>query len=58
MPAFKLTKCQPQSATPISDRRRSLAFYRDLLGLELIPSMVDGQRVIWTRMADGLHAAH
>ena len=52
MTTFKLTKVN-HIAHPISDRRRSLAFYRDVLGLELIPSMVDGQRVIWTRMADG-----
>lgn len=52
MPRIKLNKVN-HIGYPISDRRRSLAFYRDLLGLELIPAMVDGQRVIWTKMADG-----
>lgn len=52
MTAFKLTKVN-HVAYPIQDRRRSISFYRDLLGVEVIPSMVDGQRVIWTRMGDG-----
>lgn len=40
-------------AIPIRDRRVSLPFYRDLMGLEVIPSMVDGPAVIWTQAADG-----
>ena len=33
---------------PITDRKRSLPFYRDLAGLELIPAMEDGKSLIWT----------
>lgn len=40
-------------AIPIRDRRVSLPFYRDLMGLEVIPSMVDGPHIIWMRTADG-----
>ena len=38
---------------PIWDRRVSLPFYRDILGLQVIPSMVDSQNVIWTKTMDG-----
>ena len=38
---------------PIRDRKKSLAFYRDFLGLEVIPSMVDSPNIVWTRAADG-----
>ena len=38
---------------PIWDRRVSLPFYRDILGLQLIPSMVDSQNIVWTRTLDG-----
>ena len=37
---------------PISDRKKSLPFYRDLVGLELIPSMEDGDALIWSETAD------
>ena len=40
-------------AYPISTRRHTLPFYRDVLGLAVIPSMVDGPGVIWTQMDDG-----
>lgn len=40
-------------AYPISDRGKTLPFYRDVLGLAVIPSMVDNENVIWTQMADG-----
>lgn len=33
-------------ALPISDRKKTLPFYRDVLGLEVIPSMVDNPNVI------------
>ena len=29
---------------PVKDRRVALKFYRDVLGLEVIPSMVDAER--------------
>lgn len=38
---------------PIWDRRVSLPFYRDILGLQVIPSMVDEQNIVWTRTLDG-----
>jgi catechol 2,3-dioxygenase-like lactoylglutathione lyase family enzyme len=37
---------------PITDRKDSLPFYRDLLGLEVIPSMEDGASLIWTETED------
>lgn len=40
-------------ALPIGDRRESLPFYRDLLGLKFIPSMVDSPGVTWLQIADG-----
>jgi catechol 2,3-dioxygenase-like lactoylglutathione lyase family enzyme len=40
-------------ALPIVDRRKSLPFYRDLLGLKVIPSMVDSPGVTWLQLADG-----
>jgi catechol 2,3-dioxygenase-like lactoylglutathione lyase family enzyme len=41
---------------PIVDRRKSLPFYRDLLGLKVIPSMVDNPGVTWLQIADGAMA--
>ncbi|MBT3942209.1 MAG: VOC family protein [Chloroflexi bacterium] len=40
-------------AYPISTRQHSLPLYRDILGLAVIPSMVDGPAVIWTQMDSG-----
>ena len=40
-------------AIPIRDRRVSLPFYRDVMGLEVVPSMVDEPHVLWMRAADG-----
>ena len=40
-------------ALPITDRHKTLPFYRDLLGLKVVPSMVDSQNVIWTELEDG-----
>ncbi len=40
-------------AIPIVDRKKSITFYREVAGLELVPSMVDNPRIIWTRTADG-----
>jgi len=37
----------------VRDRRESLKFYRDLLGLEVIPSMVDAKNIVWMRALDG-----
>jgi catechol 2,3-dioxygenase-like lactoylglutathione lyase family enzyme len=38
---------------PVRDRRVSLKFYRDILGLEVIPSMVDSKNIVWMRTQDG-----
>ena len=37
---------------PITDRREALPFYRDMAGLEVIPSMEDGKSLIWTQTDD------
>ena len=39
-------------AFPITDRKKSLPFYRDILGFNVIPSMVDNENVIWTQLPD------
>ncbi len=38
---------------PVWDRRVSLKFYREVLGLEVIPSMVDSPNIVWTKTLDG-----
>ena len=38
---------------PVKDRKVALEFYRDILGLEVIPSMVDAENIVWMRAADG-----
>lgn len=38
---------------PVWDRRISLKFYRDILGLTVIPSMVDSPNIVWTKTLDG-----
>lgn len=38
---------------PVKDRKVALKFYRDILGLEVIPSMVDSPNIVWMRTADG-----
>jgi len=38
---------------PIWDRRVALKFYRDILGLQVIPSMVDSPNIVWTKTLDG-----
>jgi catechol 2,3-dioxygenase-like lactoylglutathione lyase family enzyme len=35
------------------DRGRALGFWKDLLGLEIIPSQEDGDGLIWMQAADG-----
>lgn len=37
---------------PVSDRKTSLPFYRDLVGLEIIPAMEDGKSLVWTETQD------
>jgi catechol 2,3-dioxygenase-like lactoylglutathione lyase family enzyme len=38
---------------PVRDRKVALKFYRDILGLEVIPSMVDSENIVWMRTGDG-----
>ena len=38
---------------PIIDRKHTLPFYRDVLGLTLIPAMEDGDALIWMQTLDG-----
>ena len=38
---------------PVKDRKRAFAFYCDLLGLKVIPSMVDNENIAWLQAADG-----
>lgn len=38
---------------PITDRKKSLAFWRDVLGVQVIPSMVDSKNIVWTVIGDG-----
>ncbi len=38
---------------PTDDRAASIAFYRDLIGLEVIPHEIDGNPLVWTRAEDG-----
>ena len=38
---------------PVKDRKRAFAFYRDLIGLKVIPSMVDNENIAWLQAADG-----
>lgn len=38
---------------PVKDRKVALKFYRDILGLEVIPSMVDSKNIVWMRTEDG-----
>ena len=40
-------------AMPIRDRGRALGFWKDLLGLEIIPSQEGGDGMIWMQAADG-----
>ncbi|MBI4219662.1 MAG: VOC family protein [Chloroflexi bacterium] len=38
---------------PITDRKKALAFWRDVLGVKVIPSMVDSKNIVWTAVGDG-----
>ena len=39
---------------PVKDMNRSLPFYRDVLGIKQIPSMVDSPKVIWLQLPSGV----
>ncbi len=38
---------------PMRDRGRALGFWKDLLGLEIIPAQESGNGLIWMQAADG-----
>ena len=52
MPSIKINTVN-HVGLPVRDRRVSIPFYRDILGLEVIPSMVDNEKIVWMRVADG-----
>lgn len=53
MPSSIRVKTINHVGIPIGDRRVSLRFYRDILGLQVIPSMVDSPNIVWTKAEDG-----
>ena len=52
MPKVKINTINHQSM-PMRNRIRALGFWRDLLGLEVIPSQESGDGLIWMQAADG-----
>ena len=52
MPNFKVEKIN-HVGIPTDDRGASIAFFRDLIGLEVIPHEIDGNPLVWTRAEDG-----
>ena len=49
---FKVQKIN-HVGLPTADRAASIAFYRDLIGLKVIPHEIDGNPLVWTRAEDG-----
>jgi len=52
MAKIKIKTIHHQSM-PMRDRARALGFWKDLLGLEIIPSQEGGESLIWMQAADG-----
>ncbi|MQG88482.1 MAG: hypothetical protein FI699_06400 [SAR202 cluster bacterium] len=52
MHKIKINTIHHQSM-PMKDRQRALRFWRDLLGLEVIPAQEDGEGLIWMQAEDG-----
>ena len=52
MPTFKVEKIN-HVGIPTDDRASSIAFFRDLIGLEVIPHEIEGNPLVWTRTEDG-----
>jgi catechol 2,3-dioxygenase-like lactoylglutathione lyase family enzyme len=52
MAKIKINTIHHQSM-PMRDRARALGFWKDLLGLEIIPSQEGGESLIWMQAADG-----
>jgi len=38
---------------PVTDRKRSVTFYRDVVGLKVIPSMVESETITWLGLPNG-----
>ena len=52
MPNFKVETIN-HVGIPTDDRAASIAFFRDLIGLEVIPHEIDGNPLVWTKAEDG-----
>ena len=52
MSNIKINTIHHQSM-PIRDRSRALGFWRDLIGLEIIPAQEGGDGLIWMQAQDG-----
>ena len=52
MPNFKVEKIN-HVGIPTDNRAASIGFFRDLIGLEVIPHEIDGNPLVWTRAEDG-----
>jgi catechol 2,3-dioxygenase-like lactoylglutathione lyase family enzyme len=52
MAKIKINTIHHQSM-PMCDRDRAVGFWRDLLGLEIIPAQESGDGLIWMQAADG-----
>ena len=52
MAKIKINTINHQSM-PIRDRSRALSFWKDLLGLEIIPAQESGDGLIWMQAVDG-----
>ncbi len=52
MGGFKVEKIN-HVGLPTDDRAASIGFFRDLIGLEVIPHEIEGNPLVWTRAEDG-----
>ena len=52
MPGFRINRIQ-HVMFPISDRKNTLPFYRDLLGLKIVPAFETAPGVIMMETEDG-----
>jgi len=41
------------AGVPVTDRKRAITFYRDVVGLEIIPSMVETDGITWLGLPNG-----
>ncbi|MEX0762232.1 MAG: VOC family protein [Dehalococcoidia bacterium] len=52
MPKIKVNTVN-HHGVPVKDRNAAFKFYKDLLGLDILPSMVDSPNIVWMGAADG-----